>query len=302
MIPIVFVLACTTPQRLEVGAPDADVAEPGVLRLAAVGDAGEANASSRKVAGVLGEVCAARGCDLVLWLGDNLYYRGMDSPEDPRMDEVWATWDALDLPFYGVLGNHDYGHGRDRARAAHQLAWAAHQPDLTMPGPVYRFSAGPADLWALDTNLVFWHGEEAQAAWLDETLPDSGDRWRVAFGHHPYVSDGEHGNAGQYEGHGGLPIASGRTLERLFEGHLCGRVDLYLSGHEHNRQWHEVCGTEWIVSGAGSRTTPIVDRGNDPRFARAEEGLVWVELSPAGMQVAFYDEVGGLEYEGTTSR
>ena len=39
------------------------------------------------------------------------------------------------------------------------------------------------------------------ATWLtDEWAGGSTGTWRIAYGHHPYLSNGPHGNAGMYEG------------------------------------------------------------------------------------------------------
>lgn len=269
-----------------------------------LGDQGEGNASQRLVSGVLDRVCEERGCDLVLFTGDNLYPRGMSGPDDPEMDRVFTKiYGGLDLPMYAVLGNHDYAHGRNEQRAKWQVAWARRSPDMIMPHRHYTFSAGDAaDFFALDTTWIFWNGGEPQESWLRQELDASDARWRVVFGHHPIRSNGKHGNAGTYEGLPAVPYVSGLGLARFFDASVCGRADLYLSGHEHNRQWMSHCGVELIVSGAGAKAKPLLDRGNRPRFASEAIGLVWVELASDQMRVAFYDQDGQLEYEGARRR
>ena len=286
------------PPPLEDIVVEAVVMDPDRVRFVAVGDTGEGNATQRSVAEAIGSVCAKRGCDFVLLLGDNLYPRGMDSDTDARMGEVFtAIYGDLGLPFYGVLGNHDYGHGRDQARADRQLRWAARSDVLNMPSRNYRIDAGTVSLWGLDTNAVFWFGAGDQQSWLNESLDGSTARWKFAFGHHPYRSNGQHGNAGAYEGLPGLPIVAGRRLQKLFRDELCGEVDLYLSGHEHNRQWQEACGMQLLVSGAGAKAKPLVNRGNVAVFEATTEGLVWVQATRE-LRFAFYDAAGRLEHEG----
>jgi hypothetical protein len=302
---LVLLAAACAPTPSALGLAElGEVTPPGdVVRFVALGDTGLGNGSQRLVAKVMQQVCAERGCDFAVLLGDNLYPSGPESPEDPEMDRVFTdVYDEVPLRFYTVLGNHDYGDSRDAARAASEIAWAAGQQQMVLPTHTYGFSAGPARFWALDTTHAFWYGGGSQASWLDASLPSATAAWKVAFGHHPYRSNGHHGNAGDYEGQGWMPYASGGQLQTLFEDHLCGQVDLYLSGHEHNRQWIEACGTTWIVSGAGARTTPLEDRGNAPVFAIAEEGLVWIELGPDAMRFAFYDEDATREFEATKAR
>ena len=57
-------------------------------------------------------------------------------------------------------------------------------------------------LFGLDTNELFWSpwfGADDQYAWFEQEIT-SVNEWTIAFGHHPYISNGQHGNAGTYEG------------------------------------------------------------------------------------------------------
>ena len=122
-------------------------------------------------------------------------------------------------------------------------------------------------------------GVSDQAAWMQGILQDTTPTWNIAFGHHPYISNGQHGNAGEYEGYDWLPIANGATVKDFMDENLCGKVDLYLCGHDHNRQWLEpTCGTEFIVTGAAAKTTGLQGRGNPVYFEDDTiEGFVWIE-------------------------
>src|SRR5690606_19540428 len=124
-------------------------------------------------------VCRQRGCDLVLLLGDNYYPRGMQAPDDPRIDElVTDVYDHLDLPVMAVLGNHDWGHGRDDDAAAWQVAWAREHEFVHMPERYYSFQAGDATFFALDTTPVFWGDDTSQAEWLADALRRAPTRWK----------------------------------------------------------------------------------------------------------------------------
>ncbi len=292
-----LLLACTSgqvPSATEsLGAVSSDR-----LRLVAIGDVGRKTDAATRVAAAVQRVCAERGCDLVVLLGDNLYPRGLETPEDPRADAyISDRYAEADAPLWLVLGNHDYGHGRSTQKAAWQVAWAQRTPGVNLPAQTWVVDAGPARLVGLDTNAALQFGEGPQAAWLARAFDDRPDAWRVVLGHHPFRSDGPHGNAGAYEGWRFVPWMSGGSLERLFEDGLCGRADLYLSGHDHSRQLIDHCGATLVVSGAGASTTEIVDRGNAPAFAEATPGLVWIELGIEQATVAFHDQDGAVEGE-----
>jgi len=265
------------------------IAAPTRVRFIAIGDTGKGNPGQRQVAQAISKVCAKEGCDFALLLGDNLYPEGMDTRSDPDMDRVFTKiYSDLPFPFYAVLGNHDIA-VNDISRAHHQIAWAESQPQFELPGRFYSFSTPIAKFWALDTNDVMWHGPGLQGQWLTEELPNFRG-WRVVFGHHPWKSNGRHGNAGEYEGQSSVPYLSGDGPKQLFDEVLCKQADLYIAGHDHNLQLLEAgtCGTTLVVSGAGADVRAVEDRGNKPVFAEAKLGFAWIELAETG-KITFYD-------------
>ncbi|MEZ4240125.1 MAG: metallophosphoesterase [Myxococcota bacterium] len=297
MLLAALLAAGCSDSRVPVGvAPAPALASPDRVRFVALGDAGKGNKGQARVAAGVAKACAERGCDLVVLLGDNLYPRGMEADDDPHADERIAQMYApVGAPVYLVLGNHDYAHGRSRAAAARQIAWAGRTPGVELPANAWVGDFGPARVVGLDTNAVFQFGEDFQARWLREQLDASDAPWKVVLGHHPFRSDGPHGNAGRYDGTRWVPWVSGSALRTLFDGSLCG-ADLYLAGHDHTRQLLEACGTDLVVSGTGASATEIVDNGNHPRFAEATLGAAWFELSADGSgRVVFLDADGAEE-------
>ncbi len=269
-------------------AADPPIGDATRVRFIALGDTGKGNDQQRKVAAAISQVCATKGCDFALLLGDNLYPEGMIARDDPNMDRVFTKiYNELPFPFYAVLGNHDVN-VNDLTRAHHQLAWAESEPQFEMPGRFYSFNAGPARFWALDTNDVMWHGPGRQQEWLNTELPRQSG-WRVVFGHHPWKSNGKHGTAGEYDDTVGVPYVSGDGPKELFEKTLCNQADLYVAGHDHSLQLLDSkgCGTTLVVSGAGAEVRPIEDRGNTPAFAESTLGFAWIELGETGT-VSFY--------------
>ena len=283
-------------------AADVPVASADRLRLVAIGDVGEGNATQRQVRDAIARYCEAHGCDMAVLLGDNLYQRGMETPDDPRLDEIIGDmYGAWPFPTYMVLGNHDYNHALDRQRAAWQVAWANRTDGFEMPSATWTAAGGPAALWGLDTTEVFFEGAEPQAAWIADTLRASSARWRVAFAHHTYVSDGPHGNAGSYDGLPGVPYVDGAAVQSLFADSVCGKFDLVLSGHDHSRQWHEACGTAWVISGTGSKATDLQDNGNRAVHRTPAHGFVWIELGDVAT-VRFVDVDGTVTFEAVRDR
>ena len=283
---------------------------PELVRFVAVGDAGEGNADQYAVAEAIAAVCAARldtapGCDFVLYLGDNFYQVGVDGVDDPQFQTKFERpYADLDLPFYVILGNHDYGSGSlEVNKVTAQVEYTRRSTKWTLPARHYHFAAAHAHFLALDTNaamLVDLWGDRSQERTIADGLAAAdaaGATWRIAFGHHPYKSNGPHGNAGAYEGQDWAPLVNGAGVQALIEDHLCGAVDLYIAGHDHSRQWLQpACGLGLAVSGAGAKTTAFVDRGHPSVFASSTPGFLWVELNGPTLTAAHYDLDGRLEY------
>lgn len=266
------------------------VKDPSTVRFIAIGDTGKGNDRQREVAEAMASVCASRGCDFVVFLGDNLYPDGMVTDDDPRMDEVMTDiYTHLDVPHVLTLGNHDWGRQHYVANADRQVAWAQRHEKFVLPQKYFRFQAGDTELWSIDSDAVFWEGVEPQGSWLDSTMERSEARWKVVFGHHTYRSDGPHGNAGLYDGWSFVPYVSGNSLLTFFEDHVVPGADVYLAGHDHSLQAFAHDGLELVVSGAGASTTPLYDHGNDRDLAFSMTGFAWISLGTE-MEIALYDQ------------
>jgi hypothetical protein len=145
--------------------------------------------------------------------------------------------------------------------------------------------------------MAMFSSVPAQRTALKGWLQQSTATWKVSLGHHPYKSNGEHGNAGSYDGMGWLPIVNGDNLKDFFEDVLCGKVDLSLSGHDHSRQWLDVrcAGTELAVSGAGASVTTL-HNNNPALFTRDTVGFLWVEVVGNTLTAEFINAAGTVEF------
>jgi tartrate-resistant acid phosphatase type 5 len=300
---------CITACAVEEGA--AGRAEPiraatlDALRLAVIGDTGTGDPGQWETQRALRAVCAANGCDAVLIVGDALYPAGMRWPHDELANERIGSYATI-APTYVLLGNHDYGRGRDVQAADWMVEWSKTVPGVHLPSRRWTADlelsgASIGRLVALDTNTVFYAGPETQGPWLYDEL-ESVNGWRIVAGHHPYRSSGPHGNAGAYEGWRFVPWLSGRGLNRLFERDMCGLVDLYLAGHDHHLEVIDACGVVHVVSGAGASVRATVDRGNEPSFSSAELGFVWLALGPEHGELRVFGADGGERHRQELTR
>ena len=303
-------------------APPPDAPPPKRVRFIAIGDTGKGNADQRKVAIAMRDLCAAKGCDFVLMLGDNIYDTGVASTTDPQWQAKFEQpYNDIDLPFYVALGNHDYGGkliinapgiGNEFDKGPVEVAYSQVSTKWTMPATHYTFTHGHVGFIVLDTNSILWSNTQNgdQAAWLPTAMMEvSGKDWVFLAGHHPYRSNGQHGNAGDYDAPelagitipNPLPIQDGQAMKDFFDQKLCGLGQVFFSGHDHSRQWVNepgaMCGMQQIISGAGASTTSIQDRGNTSLYEDATKpGFMYVDIEDNTFTGSFYDRDGVLDY------
>lgn len=293
--------------ELRVGGRPELTADP-TLRFVAMGDTGKGNQGQKDVAAAIAAHCAARGCDFVQLLGDNIYDSGVSGVDDPQWQTKFEEpYKAIALPFYVVLGNHDYGGdgaGWEFGKGAHEIAYTAKSMKWKLPAAHYRRTVGNVDFFGLDSNLVMFNREvDKQKSALATWLASSTTTWKIALGHHPYLSNGTHGNAGNYDGLWFVPIAGGQNVKKFFDDNVCGKVDLYISGHDHSRQWMtDTCkGTELAVSGAGASATDLPGR-NKTRFQSKELGFLYVTITGRTLTAEFIDKTGKVEFTRTLTK
>ncbi len=296
-----------------------------------MGDTGEGNAGQLAVANAIAIKCAADGCDFVILLGDNIYDSGAESTTDPQWADKFETpYAAIDLPFYPVLGNHDYGGalipgqdmgglGNEFDKGPIEVQYSQVSSKWKMPATHYTLKFGPVGLIMLDTNSILWDNVENgdQSLWYPTALAELSDAtWIIAAGHHPLRSNGAHGNAGEYEsveiGDTNIPIPvsimNGASVESFFASTICGTVDIALAGHDHNRQRlnePSACnGAELIVSGAGAKTKGIDNpTRNVARFQDATTpGFLYVSVDGPSLRGEFIDMNGSVDFTHTLTK
>ncbi len=260
------------------------------VRFIVIGDTGDGSTNQYAVADGIEWVCSVSGCDFALQVGDNIYSGGVEDIYDP----LWETnfelpYANLDLQFRAVMGNHDWDAGLDPARLDAQVNYTLVSPKWYMPADYYTFVEENITFFGIDTHIIDLGAGAAQELWLPAERAGSTTAWNIAFGHHPYRSNGPHGDA------------TG-NLETFMDSYLCGQFDIYFSGHDHNLQWMEdECGTSFIVSGGG-RSTYSLPGTNPAYFAESSLGFLWVEIDGDLMTGVFYDEDGVELYRNTMVR
>ena len=198
-----------------------------------IGDAGDPDSEGEPVLQALHrELVAGRGEQVVVFLGDNAYPRGLPRPGDRDRREAERRLTAqvkaiteTGATGYFVLGNHDWArHTKDGWNAARrQTAYIDSLgggrvrllPGDGCPGPSLVDLSGPIRLLLLDTQWWLHSGPKPEdptstcPADTDDEVVDSvrsaihgaAGRLVVVVGHHPVATGGEHGGHFGWEDH-----------------------------------------------------------------------------------------------------
>lgn len=290
-------LILTNPALAQALAPPATESEISFL---AIGDWGNPkfDMDAKRVAEAMARVAGEQRAQFILAVGDNLYPSGVSTVDDPlwklAYEDVYSE-KSLDVPWYVVLGNHDY-----KGNIQAQIDYSKHSHRWNLPKPYYvlhqKLQGATADFFFLDTNPlanVDWWEDllwtdpqvEAQLLWLERELAASTAYWKVVVGHHPVYSGGSHGNTR-------LLV---ERLPPIFERH---GVQLYLNGHDHDLQHIRRGGTDYFTSGAAAnfRETSTIE---GTQFAQAKLGFLTARLGPAVAMLSFIGANSETLYEAT---
>ncbi|MBL8148636.1 MAG: metallophosphoesterase [Blastocatellia bacterium] len=269
------------------------------LEFLAMGDFGTGGAGQMQVAESLSKVAASEPASFVLLLGDNFYEDGVESVEDPqwktKFEDVYNK-PGLNIPFYAVLGNHDY-----RKNPQAEVDYTKKSKKWRMPDKYYTFTETVDDktqvqFFCLDsTPLVEMRSTndleniKKMVQWLEQQLQSSTSRWKIVAAHHPLYSNGPHGDSG-------VMI---NVFEPILEKY---KVDFYICGHDHSLQLLKpIKGVRHIVSGGGGKITPVRYASNT-EFAATNLGFARLRISNSDTTITFYDKDGKTSYATTVKK
>ncbi|MFA7416835.1 MAG: tartrate-resistant acid phosphatase type 5 family protein, partial [Rhizobium sp.] len=227
----------------------------------------------------------------VISTGDNFYERGVESTLDKKwrtnFEDVYSA-PSLQVPWYAVLGNHDYG-----GSISAQIDYSKKSRRWIMPDRYFAVSkdlaGSSADFFFLDTQrmegdtlleIVTHRDAEVQLRWLDRSLTESRAPWKIVVGHHPIFSGGRYGDS----------KFLGEHLKPILDRH---GVSMYLCGHDHHLEALKAEGVTYFVSGSGSRSRPP-HANKKSLFASPTPGFLLVKLTPAGGTVSFFSQDAAL--------
>lgn len=201
------------------------------VKFAAIGDNGTGERAQYEVAAQMVSAHAAFAYDLVIMLGDNMY--GGQSPADfvKKFEQPYAALLSAGVKFQASLGNHDRP---ENVSYKH----------FNMNGErYYSYARRNVRFFVLDSTRL----DPKQLAWLDTSLAQAREEWKICYFHHPLYS-----NASRH----GSSVDLRLLLEPIFVKH---GVDVVFTGHDHvYERVKPQTGITYFVSGAAGQ----LRRGN----------------------------------------
>lgn len=232
----------------------------GSLKFAAMGDNGTGEQPQYDVAAQMVKFHATFAYDLVIMLGDNMY--GGQAPEDfvNKFEKPYGPLLAAGVKFQASLGNHD---------RPENVSYAPYN----MGGKrYYTYTRNNVRFLALDSTQV----DPTQLQWIETTLRDAKEDWKVCYFHHPLYSDAaRHGSS----------VDLRVLLEPIFVKY---GVNVVFSGHDHvYERIKPQKGIYYFVSGSAGQLRKGNMRPDDATAAYFDQDQSFMLVEVAGSDMFF---------------
>jgi len=278
-------------------------------KFAILGDMGTGDDNQLRVAKSLKKLIDTENLQFVTGLGDNIYDCGATTVDDIQfVNKFEKPYSKIDnkIKFYMTLGNHDYGEHYCKCQVEDRELLQIKYGQLSqkngkkwyMPSRYYTFRRGDIEFFALDANVDKQTRKEIdeQIRYMKPKIEKSTAKWKIAYGHQPWVSIGDHGNA---------PPKLQKYFNSLFGS---GLIDIYMCGDDHNKQLIEKTLKDkkmiLIVCGTGGRETDKpynlenVDGENDDlQYFSSTYGIATIIENIDSLEIKFYDNNCKVEFK-----
>jgi 3',5'-cyclic AMP phosphodiesterase CpdA len=243
-----------------VAEPSWDGTRPDVVAFAVIGDSGTGDRAQYEVAHQMVIARERMPFETVIMLGDNIYGHQGAADFAQKFELPYKPLLDAGVRFYAALGNHD-----DEASMFYL--------PFNMGGErYYTYVRRNVRFFVLDTDAL----DSKQRAWIERTLKDSHDDWKVCYFHHPLYSDG---------GRHGSQVDLRVVLEPLFVKY---EVQVVLSGHDHvYERLKPQNGIQYFISGASGQLRKGDVRPSAMTAASFDQDQSFMLVAVAGDQMTF---------------
>ena len=260
--------------------------------------------------------------EFMVLLGDNFYQNGVSSTRDPLWAQYYRnlyTAEATFVPWYPIMGNHDYYGGNPQA----QIDYTKYQMDSRWTFPDYQYSrvweipgstktleivfintvalcpeaeTGPKKIdWPNATlypdQIKFIYQPTLQ--WIENTLAASTADYLLVAGHY-HIYANTHNAESKPEA-----VCLLERLDPLLREY---RVAAYMNGHKHTTEYHVVNGMAYLVVGHGSDKNDALEPGTpagDLYNITDIAAFGVMHVSDTSLNFTYVDENGNFLYSNT---
>eukprot|EP00607_Mallomonas_marina_P005463 CAMPEP_0182426132 /NCGR_PEP_ID=MMETSP1167-20130531/12609_1 /TAXON_ID=2988 /ORGANISM="Mallomonas Sp, Strain CCMP3275" /LENGTH=528 /DNA_ID=CAMNT_0024607345 /DNA_START=271 /DNA_END=1857 /DNA_ORIENTATION=- len=270
------------------------------------------------VAKAMGDYADENPIDFLLALGDNFYNNGVQSTSDSLWTTVYSNvyyYDSLQVPWYALFGNHDYGTEKSLGNLQAQIdysdgRWHAgycYKQTFTVPNSQVTIDVvfvdstliAPEETYATSSEAGISEDTQAsktqeQLSCMEEYLQSSTASYLIVAGHYPMFSTGKNG-----------PGDSTTMVEAMLPYLEKYEVDAYLCGHDHRLEHLQYTtssgGTmDFIISGAAGKPDSQLSTGitssAESMFSAATGGFAVADVNGNGMKISIVDYTGEVLY------
>jgi hypothetical protein len=256
LIPVLTAAACAGLLAQSLALPN----RPDSVKFAVIGDNGTGDRPQYEVAQQMTSAHSKFPFDLVIMLGDNMYGGQQASDFVKKFAQPYAALLADNVRFQASLGNHDRPEN-----VSYELFNMNGQRYYTYVRKNVRFVA-------LDSTLM----DRKQLDWLDATLRDAREEWKVCYFHHPLYS-----NASRH----GSSVDLRLLLEPIF---LKNGVNVVFSGHDHvYERLKPQKGIYYFVSGAAGQLRRGNMEASEQTAASFDQDQSFMLVEVAGLDMFF---------------
>ena len=270
------------------------------IRLFVANDLGRNGYYEQKpIAELMGRIAEQDDVEAVLALGDTHHYMGVESVTDP----LWITnfeliysHPELQVPWYPILGNHEY-RGNTQAVVDYSQVSRRWQMPARYYSKVFEDDGVSLRVVFVDTTPLIdkYHKDtadypdvaqqnmDAQLDWLDKELAQAKENWVVVVGHHPIYADTPKSSSERTD--------LQQRLDPILRRH---QVNMYICGHIHNFQHVRIAGTrmDYVVNSSGSLSRQEVKPIEGTVFVSGEPGFSILSGTKESLRLEMINQQG----------
>ena len=258
---------------------------------------------------LMGRMAEEHDVEAILALGDTHHYMGVQSVNDP----LWMTnfeliysHPELQVPWYPVLGNHEY-RGNTQAVLDYSQVSRRWQMPARYYSKVFEDDGVTLRVVFIDTTPLIdkYHKDTqdypdvskqdmaAQLAWLDKELQQANEDWVVVVGHHPIYSDTPKSPNERMD--------MQKRVDPILRRH---NVNMYICGHIHNFQHIRPAGSkiDYVVNSSASLSRQQVNPVEGTIFVSGQPGFSILSCTKDNLRLDMINQQGEVIHSVNRSR